>query len=189
MNNPMRVMLLTESERDARRIAETLESAGIRAEVDRVHSRDEVAASLRSFEPEFVLANPYLKSPEELMALVRAIRPTAPAIFVAERVDERTTVSCIRAGAADVIAEKDLEASIKTIHTAIEARRNLSKLSPRQIEVLRLVSDGHTTREIAKKLKLSVKTIETHRGELMKRLGIHDVVSLVRYAVRVGLVE
>ena len=56
------------------------------------------------------------------------------------------------------------------------------------MEVLRLVADGHRTRQIATRLKLSVKTVESHRGEIMRRLGIHDVVGLVRYAIRVGLV-
>ena len=55
--------------------------------------------------------------------------------------------------------------------------------------MLRLLAQGHSTREIAKRLKLSVKTIETHRADVMKRLGIHDVAGLVRYAVRVGLVS
>jgi DNA-binding NarL/FixJ family response regulator len=56
------------------------------------------------------------------------------------------------------------------------------------VEVLREVAEGHTTADIAHWLGLSIKTVETHRSELMKRLGIHDVVGLVRYAVRVGLV-
>jgi DNA-binding NarL/FixJ family response regulator len=55
------------------------------------------------------------------------------------------------------------------------------------VEVLRLVAEGRRTRDIAKKLGLSVKTVESHRGEIMKRLRVHDVVSLVRYAIRVGL--
>ncbi|MGZ8398538.1 MAG: response regulator transcription factor [Gemmatimonadales bacterium] len=50
------------------------------------------------------------------------------------------------------------------------------------------VTAGHTTREIARRLKLSAKTVESHRGEVMKRLGMHDVVALVRFAIRVGLV-
>jgi DNA-binding NarL/FixJ family response regulator len=70
----------------------------------------------------------------------------------------------------------------------VSVRRPLEKLTRRQIEVLRLVAKGHRTREIAKELKLSVKTVESHRGELMKRLGVRDVVSLVHYAMRVGLV-
>jgi DNA-binding NarL/FixJ family response regulator len=57
------------------------------------------------------------------------------------------------------------------------------------MEVLRLMAEGFTTPEIAKELNLSGKTVETHRGEIMKRVGIHDIVGLVRYAVRVGLVS
>jgi DNA-binding NarL/FixJ family response regulator len=47
---------------------------------------------------------------------------------------------------------------------------------------------GQRTREVAKRLGLSIKTIESHRSEIMKRLRIHDVVSLVRFAIRVGLI-
>jgi DNA-binding NarL/FixJ family response regulator len=71
---------------------------------------------------------------------------------------------------------------------ALAVRRGLSQLTSRQVEVLKLVAEGHRTRDIATRLGLSIKTIESHRGEIMKRLGVHDVVSLVRYAVRVGLV-
>jgi len=63
------------------------------------------------------------------------------------------------------------------------------KLSPRQREVLQLIAEGHSTKEIAHRLALSVKTVETHRAELMVRLGIRDVAGLVRYAVRTGLVD
>jgi DNA-binding NarL/FixJ family response regulator len=71
----------------------------------------------------------------------------------------------------------------------VSIRGPLHKLTPRQIEVLRMVADGHRTRDIAGKLSLSVKTVESHRGEVMKRLEMHDVVSLVRYAFRVGLIS
>jgi DNA-binding NarL/FixJ family response regulator len=64
----------------------------------------------------------------------------------------------------------------------------LQDLTPRQREVLQLIAEGHSTKEIAYKLNLSVKTVETHRGELMNRLNIHDLAGLVRYAIRTGLV-
>ncbi|HZD85943.1 MAG TPA: LuxR C-terminal-related transcriptional regulator, partial [Gemmatimonadaceae bacterium] len=70
----------------------------------------------------------------------------------------------------------------------IAVRRLLRALTDRQIQVLKLVAEGHRTREVAKRLGLSIKTVESHRGEVMKRLRIHDVVSLVRYAIRVGLI-
>jgi len=62
-------------------------------------------------------------------------------------------------------------------------------LSPRQREVLQLIAEGHSTKEIARRLELSVKTVDTHRSQLMKQLDIHEVTGLVRYAMRVGLVS
>lgn len=62
-------------------------------------------------------------------------------------------------------------------------------LTPRQRETLRLIAEGKNTKQIAGELGLSVKTVETHRAELMRRLGIHEVAGLVKYAVRTGLVE
>jgi DNA-binding NarL/FixJ family response regulator len=61
-------------------------------------------------------------------------------------------------------------------------------LTARQREVLRLVAGGRSTKEIAYDLGLSVKTVETHRAQIMERLGIRDVAGLVRYALRTGLV-
>jgi DNA-binding NarL/FixJ family response regulator len=61
-------------------------------------------------------------------------------------------------------------------------------LTARQREVLRLVAGGKSTKEIAFLLSLSVKTVETHRAQIMERLGIRDVAGLVRYALRTGLV-
>jgi DNA-binding NarL/FixJ family response regulator len=65
----------------------------------------------------------------------------------------------------------------------------LEELTPRQREILRLIADGHTTKEIARMLNVTVKTAEKHRTQLMQRLGIHEIAGLVRYAVRVGLVH
>ena len=62
-------------------------------------------------------------------------------------------------------------------------------LSPRQRQVLQLIAEGRNTREIAGQLHVSVKTVETHRAELMRRLDIHDVAGLTRYAIRAGLVS
>ena len=65
----------------------------------------------------------------------------------------------------------------------------LATLSPRQREVLRLIAEGKTTKQIAQLLEISVKTVETHRAQLMERLEIYDVAGLVRYALRVGLIS
>ncbi|OYY94558.1 MAG: hypothetical protein B7Y41_06940 [Hydrogenophilales bacterium 28-61-23] len=62
------------------------------------------------------------------------------------------------------------------------------RLTPRQREILHLIARGYATREIAVQLHVSVKTIESHRAQLMHRLDIHDVASLTRYAIRTGMV-
>ena len=62
-------------------------------------------------------------------------------------------------------------------------------LTPRQRETLQMIAEGHSVKEIAHLLGVSVKTIESHRSQVMARLGIHDVAGLVRYAIRAGLVS
>jgi DNA-binding NarL/FixJ family response regulator len=64
----------------------------------------------------------------------------------------------------------------------------LEQLTPRQREILQLIAEGHTTRDIARILGVSVKTVESHRRSLMDRLDVHDVAGLTRYAIGVGLV-
>jgi DNA-binding NarL/FixJ family response regulator len=62
-------------------------------------------------------------------------------------------------------------------------------LSPRELQVLRLVGEGHTMREIAEQLQITVKTAESYRTCLMEKLDLHNTANLVRYAVRRGLVK
>jgi DNA-binding NarL/FixJ family response regulator len=64
----------------------------------------------------------------------------------------------------------------------------LDVLTPRQREILQLVAEGHTSKEIATRLGLSCKTVEAHRAQIMERLDVHEVAGLVRFAIRVGLV-
>jgi DNA-binding NarL/FixJ family response regulator len=65
---------------------------------------------------------------------------------------------------------------------------SLERLTARQREILQLIAEGRTTQEIAGTLNISVKTVESHRAQLMERLDIHDVAGLVRYAIRMGVV-
>ena len=66
---------------------------------------------------------------------------------------------------------------------------SLARLTRRQREVLQLVTEGFRTKEIAKRLDVSVKTVEMHRSQMMEALDIHDIPGLVRYAIRVGLIS
>lgn len=68
-------------------------------------------------------------------------------------------------------------------------KTGVEQLTPRQREVLQLIAEGNSTKEIAAHLNLSAKTVETHRAQLMERLAIYDVAGLVRFAIREGLVQ
>ncbi|HWI58789.1 MAG TPA: response regulator transcription factor [Bacillota bacterium] len=74
------------------------------------------------------------------------------------------------------------------LHPTANDKAGSEALSPRQREVLQLIAEGKTVKEIALLLHLSVKTVETHRADLMDKLKIHDVAGLVRYALRIGLI-
>ena len=65
----------------------------------------------------------------------------------------------------------------------------LARLTPRQREILTLIADGHSTKDIGLTLNISGKTVESHRAQLMERLDIHEVAGLVRYAIKKGLVK
>jgi DNA-binding NarL/FixJ family response regulator len=81
------------------------------------------------------------------------------------------------------------KATFESGRSTSEGLAPMSELTPRQLEVLTLIAEGHSTKDIARALNISVKTVETHRAQLMDRLNIHDVASLVRYAIRMGLVS
>ena len=186
----LRVLLLEDDPSDADLVTETLVRGGMDVVTERVDSKDAFAHALREFAPDVVLSDHALAQFDTRAALevLQAIRPTAPFIVVAGALDERTAAAIVRAGAEDFVLKGSLTRLAPAIEAALSVRRRLEKLTPRQIEVLRLMAIGHSTPRIAKDLGLSGKTIETHRSEIMKRVGIHDIVGLVRYAVRVGLV-
>ena len=187
----LRVLFLEDDPADAELVTESLTRSGLSVVTERVDSRDAFARALREFAPDGVLSDHALGQfdARAALGLLQAIRPTAALIVVAGALDEQSAASFVRAGAEDFVLKSNLGRLAPAIESALSVRRRLEKLTPRQMEVLRLMAEGLTTPEIARQLNLSGKTIETHRGEIMKRVGIHDIVGLVRYAVRVGLVS
>lgn len=65
---------------------------------------------------------------------------------------------------------------------------SIDRLTPRQREVLQLIVEGRTVKQVAQTLGISAKTVETHRAQIMERLAIHDLAGLVRYAIRAGII-
>ena len=106
----------------------------------------------------------------------------------------------VDAGAAGYVLKgagvKDVLKAIRTVaggDTFLSPSSRLAAqvdpLSGREIEVLTLLAEGHTSREIGSLLNISSRTAEHHRSRIMKKLSINDVAGLVRYAIRTGLVD
>lgn len=190
IKKPLRVLLLEDSAADAALISHELQRSGMRIQLAKVDSAESFSAALRSFAPDVVLSDHSLAQFNSLAALevLREVRPTVPFIIITGALIGAQAGAAIRAGAEDLILKTYIRGLEAAITNAIAARRPLHALTERQIEVLKLVTAGHRTRDVAKRLGLSIKTVESHRSEIMKRLHIHDVVSLVRYAIRVGLI-
>jgi DNA-binding NarL/FixJ family response regulator len=93
----------------------------------------------------------------------------------------------IRAYVADVAVTTPASRQEERGKTSSIAQE-LQALTPREIEVLKLVAEGRTNQEIADRLVLSIKTIQAHRANVMEKLGLHDITKLVRFAIRHGLI-
>lgn len=184
----LRVLHLDDHPADAALVAEALEHAGYEAAVTRVAGESAFRRALAEGEYDVVLGD-HAPGHHAIAALrtVRGARPALPFIIVCRTIEPHAAVVALREGAEDIVLKDDLRRLAPSVREALELRAGLAKLSPRQQEVLVRVALGQTTRRIADALGISVKTVDTHRGALMKRLGLHDVASLVRYAVRVGL--
>ena len=147
----------------------------------------------------------------EVTHRLRTECPAVQVIVLSTNAGDECLMNALSYGAAGYLTmattAAELETAIKTVangktHICSSARKPLlgfvqfraanetfARLTPRQREVLKLIADGNSTKQIALVLNISVKTVETHRMLLTERLDIHDTAGLVRYALRAGLVR
>lgn len=140
---------------------------------------------------------------------IHGIHPKTKIIILSMHANEEYVAQALKAGASGYLlkdaATAELEMALKSVSMgqfylspAISRQvvdsylhggpTGVEVLTPRQREILQLIAEGKSTRDIAETLHLSVKTVETHRAQLMERLDIHDVAGLIRYALRKGLI-
>jgi len=147
----------------------------------------EITAELQRLElpVAVVILSMHSSSEHVLRALevgARAYLPKESA--AAETVDAIRAVHCGRRYLGTSIA------GIVADHVGTRLGRSpLGSLSPREREILQLVAEGHSSAQIGKRLALSPKTVDTYRSRLMQKLGLADVVSLVKFAIQQGLVS
>ena len=152
------------------------------------------------------IAMPTMNGFEAMSRILKDV-PETRVVILSMYEDEEFVWRALRLGAVGYIAKSaavaELEAALRAmensevyISPALRTTANEEqakkrgetdpqrRLTPRQREILQLIAEGMTSRMIAEELKIHIKTVESHRMHLMKRLGIHDVAGLVRYAIR-----
>lgn len=170
---------------------------------------------IEAHRPDLTLMDITMPGLNGLDATARIVRafPHTRVVILSMNADEDSVLKSLRAGAAGYLVktadpaelgmavravargERFLSAAVSKhvvaacLNRVDKEQTSLERLAPRQREVLQLIAEGHTTKEIASKLGISVKTTEAYRSDLMKALEIHDIASLTRFAIRSGLVS
>jgi DNA-binding NarL/FixJ family response regulator len=116
-----------------------------------------------------------------------ALRAGASGYVLKSAADRDLVEACRAAMRGEPFIYPKAVAALIRDHLEHPAARDV--LTPRELEILKLVAEAHTTKEIAELLTVSVKTVERHRENILQKLGMRDRVELTRYAIRRGLVE
>ncbi|MEA5448726.1 response regulator transcription factor [Leptolyngbya sp. CCNP1308] len=169
---------------------------------------------IETLKPQIVLMDIAMPEMNGLEATARIARefPQVKVLILSMHANEEYVYQALRSGASGYLLKdsgtEELELALRAIargetylcpavskYVVSDYVRRLSQdqnpldqITPRQREILQLIAEGKSTKDIADILYISTKTVETHRTQLMDRLDIHDIAGLVRYAIRTGLV-
>ena len=168
----------------------------------------------RSLQPDIVVMDITLPGLNGIEATrqVRLAAPNAKIISLSMHSDKRYVLEMLKAGASAYLLKNCAsDELVRAIHAVLANQRFLSPviadvvvdhlmnnptssagtaftdLTPREREVLQMIAEGRTSKEIAKELRSSIKTVETQRRDMMQKLDLHSVAELTRYAIREGL--
>lgn len=208
----VRVLLADDHQIVRQGVRGLLEGAGFQVIGEAADGREALRLAASKDRPDVVvldLAMPALNGVDAAREIVRTT-PGVKAILLTMHPEEPYVLEALRAGVSGYVlktqAADDLVQAIREVtrgaiylspkvsRTLVEAYRSKSDLpssplSPRERQVLQLVAEGKSTKEVAAILGVSAKTADSHRTRIMAKLDIHETASLVRYAVRTGLVQ
>ena len=212
---PLRIVLADDHRlvrAGVRALLEKIRLGEVIAEADDGREALELVAA---HQPDIVLLDIGMPNLNGLDAIDRIKKgsPETKVIILSMHANEEYVVRALRSGVSGyLIKDSAVDELERAIHSVAAGQTYLSKriskptiqaylsntnriyapldeLTPRQREVLQLIGEGKNTKEIADLLGVSIKTVEAHRLRLMRRLGIHDLPGLVRFAIRTGLVS
>jgi two-component system, NarL family, response regulator NreC len=172
----------------------------------------QLVESARTLRPDIIVSDVTMPvmSGLDAMRQLKAEGVTARFIFLTIHTDARLAVQALRAGASGYLLKQAAgEELLEALRIVMDGRTYLTPLitkdvlwtianpdddrtptlTPRQLDVLRLIAEGKRMKEIAAELNLSVRTVEDHKAQLFRTLGVETVADLVKFAVRQGLVQ
>jgi DNA-binding NarL/FixJ family response regulator len=169
---------------------------------------------IKLHDPDVILMDIAMPGMNGLEATVLAKKqfPGVRIIILSEHSGEEIVFRALRSGAEGLVLKDDsVEELYSAIKSVAQGRDHLSprvtkrvvlgyleaqkggeksiKLTPRQHEMLQLIAEGQSTKEIASQLNISINTVKTHRLKLMEKLGAHEITGVVRYAAKLGLIR
>jgi DNA-binding NarL/FixJ family response regulator len=214
---PLRILLVDDHllvRAGIRSLVEGIEAMSVIAEAS--DGREAVALA-KAHKPDLVIMDITMKELNGIEAMVQILSqsPSARVLILSMHSTEEFVRRAMKAGAHGYIvkdsAPLELRMAIEAVmrgeiylsprisrHVVTGLRQgpggerpesSMGSLTARQREILQLIAEGKSTKEIAFVLEVSVKTVETHRADLMERLGIRDVAGLVVFAIRNGLID
>ena len=176
-------------------VGETLQESDI--DVECFESPAECLARLRSKKCDLLITD--LKMPEkdgiELLADVKRLAPWVPVMVITGYGDIPTAVKAIKNGAVDFIekplAKETFVRKIKSIlqHGTPDDSRLGKPLTRAEASILKFIIEGKSNREMANSLNRSIRTVEVHRSHLMRKLGVDNVIDLIKLGAAMGLVS
>ncbi len=178
-------------------------------------SGEEAIEAVRELQPDVVVMDVGMPglSGFEATRRIRESHPDVNVLALTVHDDEAYVFQMLQAGAVGYVLKRagaqDVIRAVKAAHRgeallhptvanllirdylarAERGEAAVDEISDREREILKLIAEGRTSKEIAEMLYLSVKTVQAHRANLMRKLGLHDRVELVKYAIRKGLIQ
>jgi two-component system response regulator NreC len=203
----IRVLLVDDHTVVRRGLRKILESTNDVEVVGEVGSGLEAITAAAELHPDVVLMDVSLPDLNGIEATRRitAATPGAQVLMLSMHADEQYVLASMEAGAKGYLVkdvdDQDLVAAVLAVRagqtylggflgsTSGDGRRSPAVLSARERQVLAMISSGHTNRQVADTLGLSINTVESHRKHIIDKLDLHSTADLVRYAIRHGIVN
>lgn len=206
MNIPITVLLVDDHALVRRGFRRMLEDDPVLSVVGEASSGEEAIERVAALDPRVIVMDSAMRGMGGLAAIrrIRESRPDARILMLSMHSEETLVRQALDAGARGYVLKSALDLDLASAIKQVDAGELVidpavvrtpapgaerTRLTPRELEVLQLICDGLSNREVAKNLGLSANTVAVHRASIMNALGVHNTAEMVMYAVQNGLIN